>query len=339
MVLRLPEGTHIIDAPLSFQQIRGAGKDRTRILTNFDSSKGQAGIFLNGETMSEVPGSRRTTSLEDVPAGGMSVKVADPSKFLVGGYIGIRCPNDDALLDALGSTVWRKTGKDGSPYLRQSLNQIAGIAGDTLTLTHSAGFDFPKGSQVMPVRLIPNVEISDLTIECMVGVNGKPDPLLYENILPDYAVGGLLFKGCFKPLVENVGVVGAGSHPFEFESCLGPVCRNVSADGAWNKGKDGNGYFRVSRTRNGSFTVGDIHDIRHTAIQWSSFDNIFHDWKTNGDINIHGGFAHRNRFTRVDSKVRPGHPWGSVTRTPADASWAPPDGPGNEVFDMEGKAL
>jgi hypothetical protein len=53
--------------------------------------------------------------------------------------------------------------------------------------------------------------------------------------------------------------------------------------------------------------------------------------RTEVDLNFHGGLSHHNVATEIRFALPREHPWPEVYVTPADAKWAPPDGPGNRV--------
>lgn len=92
----------------------------------------------------------------------------------------------------------------------------------------------------------------------------------------------------------------------------------------------GSGYLRIARSYRGLVSGCDVRNIRHIALQWSSAFNRLENISTGVDVNFHGGYSHHNVASNIRTQVPPQHHWGQVFRTPGNAGWAPPDGPGNE---------
>jgi len=133
-------------------------------------------------------------------------------------------------------------------------------------------------------------------------------------------------------LVERVSVRNAGRHPLSIEQSHGFAVRDCVLDGAWNKGDGGSGYLRIARSYRGTVEGCQVRNIRHIALQWSAAFNTLRNIDSEVDVNFHGGFSHHNTVSDVRFAIPKEHPWGPVFKTPKDARWAPPDGPGNVVL-------
>lgn len=132
--------------------------------------------------------------------------------------------------------------------------------------------------------------------------------------------------------LNKLSIINAGKHPVDMNNVYDITLNNLTINGAWNKGKGGNGYVRFARTFHSTLKNSSVKGIRHIALQWSSAYNLIDTVQTEVDINFHGGYSHDNRVQNITFNIPKGHHWPKVYRTGDDATWAPPDGANNVII-------
>ncbi|SIN75026.1 glycosyltransferase [Halodesulfovibrio marinisediminis] len=323
----LPEGHIELSAPLlidkSNVEIVGAGKGKTIFDSRMSRLEGAAAIAVRGRK-GPVVGSLHAASRK-----GDRVLAVD-NWPATARYIWLGIENDNAFFDVIGDTKWRKE----KPWVRQFIAEVVDSGKGHVILKDGIPVGFPAGTVVRAARMVSQVSLSDFSV-----VQHVPDMTLeqvagvYENSAPEYAVDGVRFDWVAGSRIHNVSVVGAGRHPLVFETSLDVHASTMAIDGAWNKGKGGNGYIRFARAFNCELTDSEVKNIRHLVFQWSSTSNIVHNSALATDVNFHGGYSQNNRVEGSIIEPPVNHPWSSVTRMPSGgAAWAPPDGEGNDVF-------
>ncbi|MHA7962083.1 GDSL-type esterase/lipase family protein [Streptomyces sp. L500] len=135
----------------------------------------------------------------------------------------------------------------------------------------------------------------------------------YGNMAPEYAMHGIVFKWAADSWVRGVRADMTGSHPVVTE-----VARNIQIehnvfDGAWNKGKGGNGYLRGSRVWDSLYAFNTSRNLRHFTFQWSASGNVAIGNDLDSDLNLHGGWEHRNLFENNTVHVPYNHSSGECT--------------------------
>ena len=330
-VIRLPPGRLDLAQPVVIDgdgiALRGSKEGGTLLEARFP---GDTAMLMVTGRKSEG----RYHLLEDAADDSTVIRVAAVSgeaPLRPGEWLLLEVPNDRRFLSGLGASRWDRP----YPRLRQVMLRIGGVEGDRVRLSHPPGFVLPAASTRI-TRLLPRrgVRLEGLRLRYVVpggteeGVRGR-----YENTRPDHVVDGIRLRWVTDCALEGIRVEMAGRHPLNLDGVAGCRFRNISLQGAWNKGPGGMGYLRVARSYFNRFDDIEVRDLRHLAIQWSSAHNRFHGVSGNVDINFHGGYSHDNRIDSVRLVMPAYHPWPPVYRTPADAHWAPPDGPGNEVHD------
>lgn len=324
--ITMPVGSFVVDTPVVIKRdnvtIAGHGPGRTVLVSRLDAMKAQAVFSVIG-----YKGPQVGVLTEPYDPTTNMVFVSDWRDDADAVWLGIE--NDEAFLDEINAKYWRKP----FPPLRQVLCRVESSGADLIMMRHSPGISFPAGTEVHTPKLRHKVEFSGFTLRQEVpGMTRLDADGVYENIAPDYAVDGVLFKWAQGCLMDNVEIIMAGRHPVEIESSAVILVRNARIDGAWNKGKEGNGYFRISRSHECRVVDSSIRNVRHLTLQWSSSHNVIQDCDIETDVNFHGGYSHHN--TVKDCIIHPpaGHKWKAVTRMPeGGAEYAPPDGPDNEV--------
>ncbi len=327
-VIRLPPGVLDIHAPLvvnrSSLTIAGQGRGRT-ILRARLTTPAMAVLRVEG-----IRGSRVATLDEDTRPGQSLLDqqlpgIADSERMA----LLIRQPNDQEFCRAIGSRQWCRQ----YPYLRQTMVFFHRRQGNLLALDRELFLSFARRkAEIFVPRLVRDVVVRDLSIRLDVKGHGIGEVrFVYENLFPEHQVDLLRFQWAADCRVENVALLQAGRHALVFEDALACSGRDLLVDGAWNKGGGGSGYVRFARAYGCVLQNSVVRNIRHITLQWSAAWNLLQGLETGVDINIHGGYPHHNLIRDITFRVPPEHRWGPVTEVPDDASWAPPNGPGNVI--------
>ncbi|MDB5946800.1 MAG: hypothetical protein JWQ33_1826, partial [Ramlibacter sp.] len=308
----------------------GAGSGRTRIVSHLHGSD-SAVISVEGRLGPELG-----VLAEPVAADGTALRLDRTASLRPGELVLVKQPNDEAFFDAIGSQKWRRT----YPFLRQALLRVRAADGNLVQVEAPGGVAWSAGQgKVYRVAAVQDVSLGGFTIEQRAGDHRIEEVShRYENLLPEFAVDGIALNWTQGVTIDHVGVLAAGRHPVSIENSYGFALRDCRLDGAWNKGDEGSGYLRIARSYRGVVSGCDVRNIRHIALQWSSAFNRLENISSEVDVNFHGGYSHDNAVTGMRSAVPPQHHWGAVFRTPANAGWAPPDGPNNEFTAQSSKA-
>ncbi|MFK4084811.1 discoidin domain-containing protein [Kribbella sp. NPDC020789] len=229
----------------------------------------------------------------------------------------------------------QQTVTDASKYtnlhMRQQIFQITAVdaTGRNLTIDKPLEFDLPLNStadgsaaidgtvypsRVTPLKPVLGVGIEDLTItQDMTGMPklaggtydlNKADAVHnYGNMAPEYQMHGIVLKWAVNAWVRHVSTEMTGSHPIVTESAKNIQVQESSLDGAWNKGKGGNGYLRGSRVWDSLYAYNTTRNLRHFTFQWSASDNVAIGNNFDSDLNVHGGWERRNLFENNTVKV------------------------------------
>ncbi len=331
-VIQLPSGVLDIHTPLVINRsrltLRGAGRDKTIL---------KAGLRGTDKAVLAVYGKRgkKVGSLDaDIQAGQSVASIQLSETMETGRHVMLfRRPNDRKFCNAMGSKRWCKK----YPYIRQTMIPFHRLDGNEFLFDREFFFDFAKNeTEVFLPRLVHDVVISDLTITLDIPGHFIDEVQFdYENRFPDEEVDLLSFQWARNCRAENIALLQAGRHALVLENVLQCSARELLVDGAWNKGKGGNGYIRLARAYGCLFTGSRVRNIRHITLQWSSAWNTIDDIDSGVDINIHGGYPHDNLIRRIIFHLPPQHKWKPITRAPNDAFWAPPNGPSNQVEQIQ----
>ena len=325
----LPQAVIRVDEPIlvdrDFVSITGAGPGLTVLESDLTTPQ-EAVILVRG---SKGPVVGRTAGAAN--RGDTVISVDDWPEDAR--YIWLGAPNDDEFLDRIGDRRWRQE----TPWLRQFLTEVSGRGKGYVVLKRGLPGPFPAGTEVRAARPVAGVSLSGFSIVQRAGdLTPEEAQDRYENLAPDHAVDGIRFDWAVDCLLQNATVRQAGRHPLVFENSANVRAAHLLIDGAWNKGKGGNGYVRFARCYNCELADSEVRNVRHLAFQWSAANNRVVRSRIFTDVNFHGGYSRDNAV--LDSEVRPpkAHPWPAVTRMPeGGAAWASPDGPDNVVDGAE----
>ena len=302
--------------------LAGAGVDATRIVSHLRGSV-TAVISVEGKLGPELGVLSEAVAPEATALRLDRVAPVQPGELVL-----VKQPNDEAFFDAIGSQQWRRT----YPFLRQALLKVVSADGNLLRVEAPAGLAWTAGqARAYRVRAVQDVHLTGFTLEQRAGDRQIAEVAhRYENLLPEYAIDAISLDWTQGVTIDKIAVLAAGRHPVSIENSYGFLLRDCRLEGAWNKGDEGSGYLRIARSYRGTVSGCEVRDIRHIALQWSSAFNRLDNISTGVDVNFHGGYSHHNVASGISSTVPPQHKWGQLFRTPANARWAPPDGPGNE---------
>ncbi|WP_111979156.1 carbohydrate-binding protein [Algibacillus agarilyticus] len=288
--------------------------------------------------------------------------------FEVGDLIYVGAANDTAFLD-LGEvpSAKRSNGHITTGHMRTQIFKVQAknTSNDTITLDKPLEFDIPKTnssgykSRVMPVTAVEDVGFRDFhltmdnagtdcatynTDEYDASSNPNGVKFRYQNVCPEDAIHGLIFKWAYNGWVENVNLEMVGSHPIVTEFAKNMTFLNNTLNGSWNKGAGGNGYFRGSKLYDSLIKNNDIKNVRHLTLQWSATGNVVEGNDLNADLNLHGGWERNNIIRNNTIKVPFEHrswtdgapgtgTWQPIWYASGDhaTNWSGPTGP-NNVF-------
>ncbi len=328
MVIRLPAGQLDFYYPVHIRrdnvEIEGIPGNKTYILSHLKTSSGKAVISIEGER-----GKRLADLAEDAVPDSHSIRLRSDHGVQAGDYLLLRQPNDEAFLKSLGTIRWSKK----YPYLRQSIVKVTSVRGQKITFDGVTGVKFfANATEIFRIHPVKNVALRKFTMQQKVPAAViAPLQFVYQNRYPQYAVNGISLDWTTNAVLEKLRIIAAGSHPVALNNSYGGTLRQVYINGAWNKGKKGNGYLRIARTYHTLLSDITVLNVRHIAIQWSSAFNVLENIRSNVDINFHGGYSHDNRVNGAHVVIPSAHPWPAVFRTPKNARWAPPDGDNNVI--------
>ncbi|MCE9669777.1 cellulose binding domain-containing protein [Myxococcus stipitatus] len=255
------------------------------------------------------------------------------STLTVGKFVNIRAANTRKFYD--------EQRTQGTPHtllnqhMRQQLFRIVAVdtSQKTLTLDKPLEYDVPVNStsdgsgpidpdeeEPYPSKAAPLVDpVIGVGIENLYFTQEVPgvDPALakhnYGNLAPAYEMHGIVFKWAVDSWVRGVRAEMTGSHPIVTEEAKNLQIVDNVLDGAWNKGKGGNGYFRGSRVWDSLYAGNTTRNLRHFTFQWSASGNVVIGNDFDSDLNLHGGWERRNLFERNVSAVPYAHRSGNCT--------------------------
>ncbi|MBU0720955.1 glycosyltransferase family 2 protein [bacterium] len=325
-IIILPEGTIDLFNPVYIKRsnitIKGLSQKGTVIVSHL-KSEDIAAIYIKGEKLKKIGRIKRGLKYGD------SVLDTDLKHSINLKWIQIREPNDVDFFDEIHSVVWRKK----YPYLRQEIIEVASMHNNLVFLNNALTTNFaPYKSELYTLKMVENITLQDFTIyQNIEGHHIQESVGIYENLFPSSMVDMIRLEYAANSHVKSLNILNAGRHPLVFENVYGCVGEDLYINGAWNKGKNGNGYVKFSRAFSSTLKDSTVKNIRHVTVQWSSANNILQNLDMHVDINLHGGYSHDNNINDIRFDIPSFHHWKGITLTPTDAKWAPPDGKRNFV--------
>jgi len=329
-VVSLPSGQLDFFEPLLIKRgtVEMKGVEGTAIVSHIHSP-GLAVIDVQGTVLHT-----KFKLADDLKQGAVQLKLTSvPVHFQPGTLLQLSTPNDNAFFDKIHSQKWRKN----QPWIRQTIVSVQKQQGVNITLAHMTGIRFPAATtRVRVIRPVKHLTLSHFSMRQKIpGHKIQEVNLRFENVFPKYAVDGIRLKYVDHCLLEHLFIQATGRHPVNLEQAYACKLTELDVDGAWNKGKKGNGYIRIARSYHNDLSDSRIKGIRHITLQWSSAFNKLSHLETAVDINFHGGYAHHNKVDGIYFTHEEGFKWNAITRTKNNAHWAPPDGPKNIAVDIK----
>lgn len=326
--IRVPPGQYDFYEPLVVSHdkvfIQGSGRDKTQLVSHLRTQH-QALISYRGKGR-ETP----FKLAELAKQGTKELTLINQDGLGRGHLLWIGQPNDKEFMQQLGSEAWFEE----YPWVRQRISPIKAVTNRSVLIAEKLSVDYPTSAELYHFSALRGGGLSRLSLIQEHPVPGRsPQPDSYENTSPAIQLDLLMVSAVQDFQLTDVELINAGRHALHLDSVYGCSIKNIRARGAWNKGKGGTGYVRFSRAFGCRMTNSQVDQMRHLAIQWSSANNRFKSLRLGVDINFHGGFSRDNQLQGIVSDLPDYHPWDPVERTPADAGWAPPDGPGNNLSD------
>ncbi|MFJ6463649.1 hypothetical protein ACIQM0_21920 [Streptomyces sp. NPDC091387] len=248
---------------------------------------------------------------------------ADMSVFKPGGYLWVGAANSMKFYQSQQIDTAGQLGSLEDLHMRQQVFTISSVDSTrrTVTIDKPLEFDVPVNSvsdgsapispggpaypsKVTPLKMITDVGFEDFTFtQQMDGLTAQCVDLTtncathnYGNLAPDAAMHGIVFKWAANSWVRGIRGEMTGSHPVVTEVAKNLQIENNYFDGAWNKGKGGNGYLRGSRVWDSLYAFNTTRNLRHFTFQWSSSGNVAFANDFDSDLNLHGGWERRNLF-------------------------------------------
>ncbi|RDB26659.1 hypothetical protein Hypma_005536 [Hypsizygus marmoreus] len=151
-------------------------------------------------------------------------------------------------------------------------------------------------AKIMPIDdPVDHVGVENLYLtQPIEGMNPADAERNYGNLAPDRAMHGIVFRYAKNCWVRNIRTFMTGSHPIATEAAKNIQVQDSYFDGAWNKGKGGNGYLRGSRVWDSLYFNLTQRNLRHFTFQWCSMGNVASFLNVTNDLNMHGGYESYN---------------------------------------------
>ena len=318
---------------------RGAFRVQTRAVhssynSDYQSAAANRKDFFEGSVNFHWKGGIVVT--QNASAGDTTLTVQSTSGIQAGRPLWVGAPNTEKMYQEQGvdSSDWR-----WFEYMRQQIFTVTAVSGSTITLDRPLEFDVPRDStadgssaidgkvrdaKVIPLQVVEGVGFEDFYLTQLVpGHNPSQAAFNYNNIDHYRAMHGLVFKWVDNGYVDNVRTYMTGSHAIVTEMSRHIQIQNSYLDGAWNKGKGGNGYFRFSKSWFGLVQNNTLRGLRHLAVQWSSSHNVIQNNDIDGDLNLHGGWERYNLFQNNTVRVPYEHRDCNPNCSPGAETWYP----------------
>ena len=188
-------------------------------------------------------------------------------------------------------------------------------------------------TKIYLIDTVKNVVLKNLSVEYIIpnkDINNLQ--FIYSNPFLNHSVDLVRLNWTSNIQVKDLDLFNAGRHPISIENSFNCYMSDLDIDGSWNKGKQGFGYLKISKSHFCNLENLKVKNIRHIVLQWGASYNTINELYTEVDINFHGGYSHNNTISNITFNLSKLHPWKNIFRTPTNAHWAAPDGPNNVVL-------
>jgi len=318
---------------------RGAFRVQTRAvdsdyLSDYNSAPANRKDFFEGSVNFHWKGGIVVT--QNAAMGDTSLVVDTTTGIAVGRPLWVGAPNTEKMYQQQGvdSSDWR-----WFEYMRQQIFTVTAINGNTVTLDKPLEFDVPRDStadgssaidgrvrdaKVIPLDVVEGVGLEGFYLTQVVpGHTPAEATYNYNNVDHTRAMHGIVFRWVDNAFVNDVHTYMTGSHAIVTEMARHIQIQNTYLDGSWNKGKGGNGYFRLSKAWNSLVQNNTLRNLRHLAVQWSASNNIIQNNDITADLNLHGGWERYNLFQNNIVRVPYEHRDCNPNCSPGAETWYP----------------
>lgn len=293
---RFDNAIHITRSDVS---LTGAGAHKTHVVFSDQALASDAshGFIAEGAQTGEAGHLRTGVSEHDTV-----LSLSSGHGLGVGDTVRLWQDNTADFLDDINDTSWRNLD---SP-LRTSMAKVVSVKGNTVTLDRGVHFNFAAGeTRIERLDALENVTLGGFSIDYTLGRSDKSD---FSNRLPALdSYHAVEFNGTVASTLYDIQVNHGPSTAFEIARSLDVNAASLVAQGAFNKGGNGNGYaYELRESFDGTFTDLSDSGMRHGLVlaSWSSsVGNDVNIDKTDRDINFHGGRDHRNSV-HVEQSIR-----------------------------------
>ncbi|WBB80371.1 hypothetical protein O7606_03040 [Micromonospora sp. WMMD882] len=260
--------------------------------------------------------------------------------FRAGGHVWVGAANSLRFYEQQGLSP-SDPGARENLHMRQQMFRAVAVntSAKTVTLDRPLEYDVPVDStsdgsapiggavypsKITPLRAVEGVGFENFAFsQEMTGLPKlrggvyQPSPTdavhNYGNLAPEYAMHGIAFKWAANSWVRGLSGAMTGSHPIVTEVARNLQIERNTFDGAWNKGKGGNGYLRGSRVWDSLWAYNTSRNLRHFTFQWSASGNVAFGNDLDSDLNLHGGWERYNLFEGNTVRIPYDHRSGSCT--------------------------
>jgi len=315
-IIRLSAGDFAFDRPVYVQRpgiaLLGEGTGRTVIHLKTAGCANPTALIV-GEQDSN---SRPVKLLSDLDQGDRRVRLA--GNIRPGDILLVSEANDErytAALDAAG--VFHTASK--AP-LRQMMARVsAAFAPGEYLLSSPSPFSFDlRRSSSSVVDLASGMEVGGFSIVTDVS---RPDPQVFDNVMPCPSnIATVDVRNVTSSSVHDIKVRNSISSAFQFSRAFRITANRLSAEGAVNKGGEGNGYaYRLTLGFENTFSNLEDRDMRHSFLfsaEAAEFYNNISIIFTNRNVDFHGGDDRSNTVTvlRSEQEYNPAGPaWAAVS--------------------------
>ncbi len=278
--------------------------------------------------------------------GDRTIEVASVSNIRSGTLVNVRAANSVKFYEQQQATGTEHPMLN--MHMRQQIFTVASVSGTTVTLDKPLEFDVPVdstsdgspaiGGTVYASKVSPLVDpVLGVGFEnfgftqAVPGLNPADAVGNYGNMAPADQMHGIVFKWAANSWVRGIRAEMTGSHPIVTEEAKNLQIVDNHLDGAWNKGKGGNGYFRGSRVWDSLYAGNTSRNLRHFTFQWSASGNVVVGNDFDSDLNLHGGWERNNLFELNKVRVSYAHRSGNCRANcgeeggggPDDSHWFP----------------
>lgn len=302
--IRLAAGKFDFDRSVTVDRdnisIEGAGSDATHIVADFAHGN-EGSVFELGE--GGMSGSYHLA--HNAHEGDTSITLSGDHGIAAGDFIWIERPNTSAFFEEIGDHSWLK-----DKPLQTSIARVTAVDGDTLKLEDGIHFNFDTSdATVRRLDMAEHVKLGGFSIDTNLGA---ADPGDLSNTLPAYdRAASVHLYGTYDAQLDDIAVHDPGSKAFTFEKTLAMDAADLFAEGAHNKGANGNGYaFELKDVYESDLSGLEDHGMRHSVVfgSWySAANNTVQVDYTDRDINFHGGRDHGNVVTVDVSERNPAY--------------------------------